>query len=140
MHWGPRFMAKRYRLPIVVTENGTSCLDSMATDGHIHDASRVDFITRHVAMLRSAMNAGVDIFGYFHWTLLDNFEWADGYKQRFGLIYTDFATRTRTPKDSFHHYSNVIAEKGANVLAHQAGIVEPEGWERDEEVLQFFGR
>lgn len=140
MHWGPRFMAKRYGLPIVVTENGTSCLDSIARDGHVHDATRVDYITRHVSMLRSAMNASVDVLGYFHWTMLDNFEWADGYKQRFGLLYTDFSTRERTPKDSFHHYHDVIADKGASILAHQAGIVEPDGWERDEEVLQFYGR
>ncbi len=137
MHWGPRFMAKRYGLPIVVTENGTSCLDAIATDGQVHDSARVDFITRHVSMLHSAMDAGVDIRGYFHWTLLDNFEWADGYKQRFGLIHTDFATSTRTPKDSFNHYRDTIAQKGANALASQAGIAEPDGWERDEEVLQF---
>ena len=129
MHWGPRFMAKRYGLPIVVTENGISCLDSIATDGDVHDAARIDFITRHVAMLRSAMHAGVDVQGYFHWTLLDNFEWADGYKQRFGLLYTDFATGTRTPKDSFYHYRDIIADNGANVLFQQASITEPAGWE-----------
>jgi len=137
MHWGPRFMAKRYKLPVVVTENGISCLDSIATDGNIHDGLRVDFLTRHLAMLRSAMNVGVDVQGYFHWTLLDNFEWADGYKQRFGLLYTDFSTQTRTPKDSFHHYHDVIADKGERILANQPGIVEPDGWESDEEVLQF---
>lgn len=129
MHWGPRFMAKRYGLPIVVTENGISCLDSVATDGCVHDTARIDFITRHVVMLRSAMHAGVNVQGYFHWTLLDNFEWADGYKQRFGLLYTDFATGTRTPKDAFYHYRDVIAHSGANLLSQQAGILEPEGWE-----------
>jgi len=129
MHWGPRFMAKRYGLPIVVTENGISCLDSISVEGHVHDSARVDFITRHLAMLRSAMTAGVDVRGYFHWTLLDNFEWADGYKQRFGLLYTDYATLQRIPKDSFYHYRNIIADHGANLLMRQAGITEPDGWE-----------
>ena len=129
MHWGPRFMAKRYGLPIVVTENGISCLDSIATDGRVHDTARVDFLTRHLAMLRSAMDAGVDVQGYFHWTLLDNFEWADGYKQRFGLLHTDFATGTRTPKDSFAHYHDIIADRGVGGLAQLSSIEEPNGWE-----------
>jgi len=140
MYWAPRFMAKRYGLPIVVTENGISCLDSIAADGLVHDSHRVDFLTRHVAMLRAVMQAGVDILGYFHWTLLDNFEWADGYKQRFGLLHTDFANGKRFPKDSFHHYRSIIADKGTSILSYQPGIVEPEGWESDEEVLQFIRR
>ena len=130
MHWGPRFMAKRYGLPIVVAENGISCLDFVATDGSVHDGARVDFITRHLAMLQSAITAGVDIRGYFHWTLLDNFEWADGYKQRFGLIHTDFATGTRTPKDSFNHYRDIIAANGANLPSGNIGITEPDIWEK----------
>ena len=137
MHWAPRFMNKRYGLPIVVTENGLSCLDSIATDGHVHDGPRVDFLTRHVSMLRSSMNAGASVLGYFHWTLLDNFEWADGYKQRFGLVHTEFTNGTRTPKDSFDHYRRIIADSGACILPRQAGVVEPEGWEAHEETRRF---
>jgi beta-glucosidase len=129
MHWGPRFMAKRYGLPIVITENGISCLDSIATDGHVHDSGRMDFINRHLAMLRSAITVGVNVLGYFHWSLLDNFEWADGYEQRFGLLHTDFTSGERTPKDSFHHYRDIIAAKANNLPAESLGINEPGGWE-----------
>jgi len=129
MHWGPRFMAKRYGLPIVVAENGMSCLDAVATDGGVHDGARVDFITRHLTMLRSAISAGVDLRGYFHWTLLDNFEWAEGYRQRFGLLHVDFPMGTRTAKDSFFHYRDIIASGGTSLPVVSPGIVEPIGWE-----------
>ena len=130
LYWGPRFMAKRYGLPMIVSENGISCLDYVAADGGVHDSARVDFLTRYLAMLRCALNAGLDIRGYYYWTLLDNFEWAEGYRQRFGLLYTDFATFTRTPKDSFNHYREIIASSGKNLPTDGFGITEPEGWEK----------
>jgi beta-glucosidase len=129
LYWGPRFMAKRYKRPIIVSENGISCLDSIAVDGGVHDAERVDFLTRHLAMLRAVMAAGVDVRGYYHWTLLDNFEWAEGYKQRFGLLYTDFETCRRIPKDSFFHYRDLIASSGA-ALPNELALTEPAGWEK----------
>jgi beta-glucosidase len=122
-------MAKRYGLPLIVAENGISCLDAISTDGSVHDSARVDFIDRHLATLRSAVAAGVDLRGYFHWTLLDNFEWAEGYRQRFGLVHVDFPTGTRTAKDSYFHYRDIIASNGQTLPADDFGIIEPVGWE-----------
>jgi beta-glucosidase len=123
-------MAKRYGLPLIISENGMSCQDYVAVDGGVHDAARVDFLTRHLGMLRSALAAGVDVRGYYHWSLLDNFEWAEGYKQRFGLLHTDFATGRRTPKDSFFHYRDLIASGCASLPSDGLGLTEPDGWER----------
>ena len=130
LYWGPRFMAKRYGLPLIISENGMSCQDCVAVDGGVHDSARVDFLTRHLVMLRAAIAAGVDVRGYYHWSLLDNFEWAEGYKQRFGLLHTDFATGRRTPKDSFFHYCDLIASGGATLPSEGPGLIEPDGWER----------
>ena len=92
-----------------VTENGVSCRDWPSLDGRVHDAQRVDFLTRHLRQLHRAVAEGVPVEGYFHWSALDNFEWAEGYRERFGLIYVDYATGERIPKDSYHWYAQVIA-------------------------------
>lgn len=115
LYWGPRFMHERYKLPIVVTENGLSAMDWVHLDGKVHDPQRIDFTTRYLRELRRASEDGVDIRGYFHWSLMDNFEWAAGYRERFGLIHVDYATQVRTPKDSFHWYRSVIESNGANL-------------------------
>lgn len=115
LYWGPKFYAERYGLPLVITENGMSNLDWVALDGNVHDPQRIDFLQRYLGELRRAATEGVDIRGYFLWTLLDNFEWATGYKQRFGLVYTDFTTQRRIPKDSFDWYKKVIAANGGNL-------------------------
>jgi beta-glucosidase len=115
LHWGPRFYWERYRLPIVITENGMSGCDWVALDGRVHDPQRVDFMQRYLGQLVLARAAGVDVRGYFAWSLLDNFEWAEGYRQRFGLIHVDFATQRRTPKDSFYWYRDVIRTSGATL-------------------------
>jgi len=116
LYWGPRFAHERYAKPILITENGLSCRDWPSLDGRVHDAQRVDFLTRHVRQLHRAVRDGVPVEGYFHWSALDNFEWADGYKERFGLIYVDYATGERIPKDSFHWYSRIIASRGRAAL------------------------
>ncbi len=126
LYWGPRFAAERWRLPLVITENGMSGNDAVAVDGHVHDPLRVDFIERHLGMLRAAIRAGVDVRGYFHWSLLDNFEWAEGYRQRFGLLHVDYTSGHRTPKDSFFRYRDVIVSHGSSLASD--GIVEPKGW------------
>ena len=100
MEWGTRFIWERYGLPIYITENGLSCTDSIHLDGKVHDPARIDFTHRYLLALRRAIDSGVDVRGYFHWSLLDNFEWSEGYNERFGLIYLDYATGKRTPKDS----------------------------------------
>jgi beta-glucosidase len=116
LYWGTRFAHERYAKPILITENGLSCRDWPSLDGRVHDAQRVDFLTRHVRQLHRAVHEGVPVEGYFHWSALDNFEWADGYKERFGLIYVDYATGERIPKDSFHWYSKIIASRGRAAL------------------------
>ena len=115
LYWGPKFLAENYRLPIVITENGLSCCDAVALDGKVHDAPRIDFLQRYLLALQRAARDGVDIRGYFHWTILDNFEWAEGYKHRFGLIHVDYSTQKRTLKDSARWYREVIRSHGGNL-------------------------
>jgi len=115
LYWGPKFLSERYKLPIVVTENGVSCHDSISLDGKVHDPSRVDFLNRYLLQLRAAARDGVDVMGYFVWSILDNFEWAEGYKHRFGLVYVDYNTQKRIPKDSAYWYSEVIRTNGASL-------------------------
>ncbi len=115
LQWGPRFYWERYRLPIAVTENGLSGCDWIALDGRVHDPQRIDFMERYLGELALARAAGVDVRGYFAWSLLDNFEWAEGYRQRFGLVHVDFESQRRTPKDSFRWYRDVIRRSAASV-------------------------
>ncbi len=109
LRWGPRFLSERYRIPVVVTENGISLSDHTGPDGRVRDPGRIGYLSTHLAQLRAAIDDGADVRGYFHWSLLDNFEWAAGYRQRFGLIHIDFATQRRTPKDSAWWYRDLIA-------------------------------
>jgi beta-glucosidase len=115
LYWGPRFYYERYKLPIVITENGTSVPDWIALDGKVHDPQRIDFMQRYLRELARARGEGADVRGYFAWSLMDNFEWAEGYRQRFGLIHVDFATQRRTRKDSFGWYREVIRSNGASL-------------------------
>jgi beta-glucosidase len=109
---GPRYFYERYKKPIVITENGLSCRDWVSLDGAVHDPNRIDFMTRYLRELHRAIQAGVRVDGYFHWSIMDNFEWSEGYKERFGLIHVDYATQKRTLKDSALWYAKVIASNG----------------------------
>ncbi len=113
LHWGPLFHWERYNKPIYITENGMANLDWVQLDGRVHDPQRIDFTNRSLRELRTAIDAGADIRGYFHWSLLDNFEWAEGYSKRFGLVHVDFQTQARTLKDSAHWFRQVIESNGA---------------------------
>lgn len=113
LYWGPKFLYERYKLPIVVTENGLTNLDWVDLDGRVRDPQRIDYTRRYLREFRRAGAEGVDIRGYFHWSLMDNFEWQHGYKERFGLIHIDYATGKRTLKDSAHWYRGVIESHGA---------------------------
>ena len=115
LYWGPKLIGERYGVPIYITENGTSSRDRVFLDGHVHDVQRIDYLTRYLTELRRAVADGVDVRGYFHWSIMDNFEWALGYKERFGLHYVDFTTLERTPKDSARWYRDVIATNGARL-------------------------
>jgi beta-glucosidase len=95
--------------PIYITENGAAFPDRVAPDGKIHDDLRIDYLRQYIGQLRLAIQDGVDVRGYFVWSLLDNFEWSQGYTKRFGLIRVDYETLERTVKNSGVWYAQVIA-------------------------------
>jgi len=97
--------------PIHITENGCA-YDDPVIDGRCSDPRRIDYLDRHLRALKDAIDAGVDIRGYYQWSLVDNFEWALGYDKRFGLVHIDFDTLARTPRDSAYWYRDVIRRNG----------------------------
>ncbi len=103
-----RLMREYAPPPIYIMENGMAHADTLH-GGRVHDAARVAFMQEHLAALARAMALGVDVRGYFYWSLLDNFEWNSGYTKRFGLFHVDYATQQRTPKDSALWYREFIA-------------------------------
>ena len=92
-----------------ITENGAAFGDVRVHDGAVRDPERAAYIAAHVAATRRAIAAGIPVGGYFVWSLLDNFEWAEGYSKRFGIVYVDYPTLERVPKSSFHAYRDLIA-------------------------------
>ena len=94
--------------PIYITENGAAFEDEVCPDGKIHDPRRLDYLKKHITQTRMAIQDGVDVRGYFAWSLLDNFEWAEGYNKRFGLIHVNYETLKRTIKDNGEWYAGVI--------------------------------
>lgn len=111
LYWGPRFLYERYRSPILITENGFAGQDWISQDGKCHDPQRIDYLSRYLEALEQARQDGAQVLGYFVWSLMDNFEWAEGYFKRFGMIHVDFATQRRTPKDAFYWYRDYIARQ-----------------------------
>jgi beta-glucosidase len=95
--------------PVYITENGCSVADEPAADGSIDDQFRIDYLDGHIRAVAAAITAGVDVRGYLTWTMMDNFEWSEGYHQRFGLVHVDFESQRRTPKSSFAWYRDLIA-------------------------------
>jgi beta-glucosidase len=114
-YWAARFQHERYRLPVVFTENGYCNTDFVHRDGKVHDPQRIDFMARYLGQVKRAVDEGISVDGYFYWSILDNFEWKEGYKDRFGLVHVDYQTQKRTPKDSFSWYHDVIRANGANL-------------------------
>jgi beta-glucosidase len=94
--------------PVVITENGASYPDEVV-DGRVHDDERIAYLDGHIRAVHAAIGRGVDVRGYLVWSLIDNFEWADGYTQRFGLVHLDLETGDRTRKDSFGWYRELLA-------------------------------
>jgi len=119
LYYGIRFLSQRYHMPLYITENGVSCADLAGFDGKVHDAERIVFLDAYLSAIQKAYAEGADIRGYFLWTFLDNFEWADGYKQRFGIVHVDFRTQVRTVKDSAFWYQKVIESKGDILSVNQ---------------------
>ncbi|ALE07029.1 glycoside hydrolase [Arthrobacter sp. ERGS1:01] len=102
--------------PVYITENGASFEDSLSPDGAVHDSRRVEYLVQHLSAALDAVKPGgraegLDLRGYYAWSLLDNFEWAAGYSQRFGLVHVDFDTLARTPKDSFRMFQALARER-----------------------------
>ena len=115
LYWGPRFLQERYHKPIYITENGLSCRDIISSDEKVHDPGRIEFLSRYLSELKRACEDGVDVRGYFQWSLMDNFEWCRGYGERFGLIYVDYQSQRRIWKDSAYWYRDLIAENGRSL-------------------------
>ena len=113
MYWAPKFFAERYALPVVVTENGMANAGDSVHDGVVDDQARIEFLRQYLSEYGRAVEDGVPILGYLLWSIMDNFEWAEGYAKRFGIIHVDYATQKRTFKDSAYWYSHVI---GANEI------------------------
>ncbi len=111
LYWATRLISELWNVKaIYITENGASSSDTIAPDGHVYDTDRVMFLRNYLTQLQRAVADGVPVKGYFLWSLMDNFEWADGYGKRFGIMYVDFATQKRTPKLSADFYKQVIAK------------------------------
>ncbi|MBL9186607.1 MAG: beta-glucosidase [Opitutaceae bacterium] len=128
LRWGPFFTHERYGLPVVITENGMAAHDWVSLDGEVHDPQRTDFLARYLMELRRAVRDGVRVKGYFAWSLLDNFEWSEGYRYRFGLVHVDYATQRRTPKDSAWWYGECARTNGASLpAAAPARSLQPAG-------------
>ena len=106
-------------IPIYITENGAAYHDYSDPEGGVHDVERQQYVHDHLIAAHDAIADGADIRGYFLWSLLDNFEWAEGYAKRFGMIYVDYPSQARILKDSAHWYSKVIAANAIVPLANE---------------------
>jgi beta-glucosidase len=115
LYWAPKWLHERYRPPIFITENGCSSRDWISLDGKVHDPQRIDFTARYLLALARASREGAPLLGYLHWSLLDNFEWQEGYTQRFGMLFVDFPSSRRIPKDSALWYAAVVKSNGASL-------------------------
>lgn len=115
LYYMAKFAYQRYQLPVLFTENGFSCADFIMLDGKVHDTMRIDYIHRYLLELKKALEEGIPVEGYLYWSIMDNFEWFHGYDMRFGLIYIDYPTQTRTLKDSAYYFKTVIETNGENL-------------------------
>lgn len=112
LYWATKMLYERYKMPIMVSENGMAGADWVSTDGKVHDPARVDFMNRYLKSYKRAADEGIPVKGFFYWSLLDNFEWCMGYSKRFGLVYVDYENGKRTIKDSAYHYRDIIKSNG----------------------------
>lgn len=102
-------------IPIYITENGACYDDELTSDKRVHDAKRTEYFHKHFIQCHRAIESGIQLKGYFAWSLLDNFEWAEGYRKRFGIVYTNYETLERHPKDSYYFIQEVIKNGGFDV-------------------------
>ena len=111
LYWAVRFIHTRYEKPIMITENGMANVDFIMSDGLVHDQQRIEFLKLYLAGLKRAANEGYPIIGYMYWSILDNFEWAEGYDKRFGLVYVNYENQERMEKDSAIWFANYIKQQ-----------------------------
>ncbi len=114
MYWSAKFYHERYKLPILISENGMANWDLVSEDGKVHDAQRIEYLKGYLQNLKKAADE-IEIIGYQYWSFLDNFEWAMGYDARFGLVYVDYRNDARTLKDSAYYYSEIIKTNGGDL-------------------------
>ncbi|MBQ3317641.1 MAG: family 1 glycosylhydrolase, partial [Spirochaetales bacterium] len=105
------------KLPIYITENGVACDDRLVTDPatgekRVHDTQRIRYLADHLAICSQAVRKGIPLKGYFCWSFIDNYEWTHGYTKRFGIVYCDYDTQERIPKDSAYYLRDVMAGYG----------------------------
>lgn len=112
LYWASKFLYERYRKGILFSENGMAAHDAVSLDGAVHDPNRQDYLHRYLLGMKRAAEEGIPILGYFYWSFLDNFEWAYGYSERFGLVYVDYVQQKRIVKDSARWYRQVIETNG----------------------------
>lgn len=115
LYWTIRHYHDRYHLPIMVTENGMANADTVHEDGKVHDEVRVNYLHSFIPGVKKAIEEGITVLGYQYWSIMDNFEWCEGYGPRFGLIHVDYETQRRTIKDSGYAYAEIIRTNGANL-------------------------
>jgi beta-glucosidase len=96
---------------MLVTESGAAFDDQWDGNNHVNDWQRVYYLREHVAMIAQTIGQGVPVNGYFVWSLMDNFEWAEGYSKRFGMVYVDYPSQRRTVKDSGYWYASFLASQ-----------------------------
>lgn len=113
LYWGLRFMREVYDAPeMFITENGAAYPDPMLPNGHVEDLARVEYLKLHLRGVQRAIKEGLPVRGYFVWSLMDNFEWAEGYTRRFGIVHVNYETQKRTPKASAYWLAKAIADGG----------------------------
>ena len=110
MYWAPRHLQSLWKVrEIYITESGCAASDEISASGNVDDSDRIMYLRNHLAHLHRATAEGVPVKGYFAWSLMDNFEWSDGFTGRFGLVHVDFRTQKRTPKLSAEYFRQAIA-------------------------------
>lgn len=114
LYWAMKFFYEKYQLPLLITENGMANIDFVMSDGCMHDPQRIEYLKMYLHGLKRAVEEDIPVIGYQYWSIMDNFEWAEGYDKRFGLIHVDYQTQKRTLKDSAYWYSKVIANNGSD--------------------------
>ena len=115
LYWSARFLYERYKLPIIISENGVATVDIPDENGVVNDDSRIQYLRQHLRGAKRAISEGIPIKGYFYWSLMDNYEWGMGFTKRFGMVYIDYNTQKRTLKKSASWYRNLIDNNGENL-------------------------